>query len=130
MSVTEIAKIADWAWVKRTQGELWRGRDSRFSIHRATMDAILGQEDGFSAFALYSVLVDVHGHTPGKHFSLSHAAMRETRLPGMGRPTFIRARDLLLELGLLRKVGGYVPRPMISRRPSVFTWSAPLRLDS
>ena len=110
MSDTEVVNIAEWAWAKRLEpGGLYEGRNSRFKVSRDAMDHLLPQSGGAEAFALHSVLVANHGHIPGKRFALDFAGMKNAGLIGFGRPRFRAARDQLLDCGLIRKVGGFVP---------------------
>lgn len=110
MPDAEVVNIAEWAWGKRLEpGGLYEGRNSKFKVERAAMDHLLPQPGGAEAFALYSVLKSAHGHIPGKRFALDFDGMKGAGLIGFGRPRFRAARDQLLDCGLIRKSGGYVP---------------------
>jgi len=110
MPDAEVLNLADWAWsLRRTPGALYEGRRSGFRMEREVIDALVPQPNGDAAFALYSVLLSEHGHSPGKRFALSFDGMSNAGLIGFGRDRFRTAIRLMLSLGLLRKAGSYVP---------------------
>jgi hypothetical protein len=106
ISDTELGKIADWIWEKRLSNSLYAGRNSAFKLSRCAMDA-LGNS---AALALYARLFDLHGHLPGKVFSLNHPAMRKAGRTDLSRERFRTARRLLETQGFLRKVRPHSPR--------------------
>ncbi|ARE81886.1 hypothetical protein ROSMUCSMR3_00381 [Roseovarius mucosus] len=102
MPDSELSEIASWAWRRRLENRIFHCRMSEFRVHRQALDllrGITGQED---ALALYTRLVDLHGHTPGKAFPLSHRAMKEAGHTSLSRERFMTARRLLQRLGLLQ----------------------------
>jgi hypothetical protein len=98
---TEIIKVAGWAWGLRLEGRLWAGRNSTVRINRLVLDCLLPLPNGAEAYALYSVVMANHSHQPGKTFSIVPDAMISAGLLKIGRRQIYRARDLLLEFGLI-----------------------------
>lgn len=100
----EIVKVANWAWKLRLEGRLWAGRNSEVRINRYVIDVLLRRADGADALALYSLLIADHGHEPGKTFAIVPDAMVKAGRLRMGRNRLYRARDALIEAGLLKLV--------------------------
>jgi hypothetical protein len=105
MPDSELRAIAKWAWECRLDNRIYRGRDSAFSLHRSALDALRGWQNGTDAIALYVMLVDLHGHAPGKRFALDFKAMRSTGLTRLSIPRLRAARRTLQTVGLLIQVG-------------------------
>ena len=105
MPDSELRGIADWVWQQLLKGEIYDGRDSGFRIHRLALDALRGKPGGSDATALFVLLVDLHGHIPGKRFSLDHRAMRAAGHTDLSLRRFRSARRMLVRAGLLRLVG-------------------------
>lgn len=105
MPDSELRDIAGWAWKCRLENRVYRGRDSEFPMHRMAVDALKGQPNGADAIALLVLLVDQHGHSPGKRFPLAFDAMRKAGLVNMSKPRLRAARRTLEDAGLLRLVG-------------------------
>ncbi len=101
---SEVTAIADWAWSARLDNRIFRGRDSAVSLHRTALDALRLWENETDAIGLYVLLMDVHGHTPGKRFALDFKAMRTTGLSRLSIPRLRAARRTLQAVGLLRLV--------------------------
>jgi hypothetical protein len=102
---SELRGIAGWAWKCRLENRIYRGRDSAFPVQRLAMDALRGQANGADAIALLVLLLDQHGHSPGKRFPLDFAAMRAAGLINLSAPRLRAARRTLESSGLLRLVG-------------------------
>jgi hypothetical protein len=102
MPDSELQAIAGWAWKRRLEGRIYRGRDSEVRLNRLALDALLPLANGPDALALLLTVIDKHGHAPGKRFALSHGAMRKAGLMSLSRPRFLAARRTLEGAGLLR----------------------------
>ncbi|MBE0455552.1 MAG: bifunctional DNA primase/polymerase [Roseovarius sp.] len=102
MPESELAGIAGWAWRCRLENRIFHGRMSEFRVHRQALDLLRGINGQEDALALYTRLVDLHGHTPGKTFPLCHKAMRDAGHTSLSRERFIVARRLLQRVGLLQ----------------------------
>jgi len=105
MPESELRAIALWAWQCRLENRVYRGRDSAFALQRSALDALRGWQNETDAIALYVMLVDMHGHTPGKRFALDFKAMRASGLTGLSIPRLRAARRTLQSVGLLALVG-------------------------
>jgi hypothetical protein len=116
MPDSELADIAGWAWKCRLENRIYRGRDSAFPVQRLALDALRGQANGADAIALLVLLVDQHGHQPGKRFPLDFDAMRAAGLLNLSKPRLRAARRTLQGAGLLRLVG----RHRAGSRPQTF----------
>jgi hypothetical protein len=101
---SEVTAIADWAWRARLDNRVFRGRDSSVSLHRTALDALRRWENETDAIGLYVLLMDMHGHTPGKRFALDFKAMRATGLSRLSVPRLRDARRTLQAVGLLQLV--------------------------
>jgi hypothetical protein len=86
MPDSELQGIAEWAWTCRRENRVFNGRDSAFPIHRLAVDALRGLPNGADAIALLVLLVDQHGHRPGKRFPLDFAAIRAAGLLNLSVP--------------------------------------------
>lgn len=104
---SEVAKISDWAWKVRLENRVFQGRQSAFSVQRLALDALRRWENGTDALALYVMLVDQHGHIPGKRFVLDFKAMRASGLTRLSVPRLRAARRTLQAVGLLRLMGNH-----------------------
>ena len=102
MPDSELQGIAGWAWKRRLDGKIYRGRDSDVRLNRLALDALLPLTNGPDALALLLTLIDNHGHLPGKRFALSFQGMRTAGLTVLSRPRFLAARRTLESAGLLR----------------------------
>lgn len=105
MPESEVAAIAGWAWKLRLENRVYSGRDSAFRVDRRALDALRSCDNETDAIALYMLLVDMHGHSPGKRFPLDFESMRRA---GLTRQTVRRlraARGSLQAIGLLTLVG-------------------------
>ncbi len=105
MPDSELKGIAEWAWRRRLEGKIYRGRDSDVRLNRLALDALLPLPNGPDALALLLTLTDKHGHVPGKRFALSYLGMRKGGLTSLSRPRFLAARRTLEANGLLRLAG-------------------------
>lgn len=105
MPDSELRGIAKWAWECRLDNRIYRGRNSAFSLQRSALDALRRWDNGTDALGLYVMLVDLHGHAPGKRFALDFKAMRATGLTRLSIPRLRAARRTLQTVGLLSLVG-------------------------
>lgn len=105
MPDSELRGIAVWAWKARLENRIFRGRDSAFSVHRLALDALRRWDNEIDAIALYLLLIDMHGHAPGKRFALDFQAMRDAGLTRLSIPRLRAARRTLQAVGLLQLVG-------------------------
>lgn len=105
MTDSELQDIAKWTWQCRLENRIFRGRDSAFSLHRLALDALRGCKNQTDAIAFYVMLLDNHGHTPGKRFALDFKAMRSAGLSRLSIPRLRAARRSLQAVGLLVQVG-------------------------
>lgn len=105
MPDTEVKEIAAWAWRARLENRVFRGRDSAVSLHRLALDALRLWDNETDAIALYVLLSDMHGHSPGKRFALDFKAMREAGLTRLSIPRLRAARRTLEAVGLVKLVG-------------------------
>ena len=105
MPDSELAAIAGWAWQCRLENRVYKGRDSAFPLQRQALDALRGCDNDTDAIALYVMLVDLHGHSPGKRFALDFKAMRASGLTRLSIPRLRAARRNLQTVGLLVQVG-------------------------
>ncbi|MFB3082464.1 MAG: hypothetical protein ACE1Z4_03260, partial [Gammaproteobacteria bacterium] len=62
---SQLHKIASWAWKCRLKGKVYQGRDSEFRLHRVALDALRSLPNSSDAIALFVLLQDAHGHSPG-----------------------------------------------------------------
>ncbi|WP_287376847.1 primase C-terminal domain-containing protein [Mesorhizobium sp.] len=104
-SDSEVEKIAKSVWRYRLENNLWQGRSSAVKIRRDIMDRLLRRDHGCDAFTLYTVLQSNHGHIPGRQFPIVPDAMRSAGLIPLCRNHTIRARDILIDEGLLIDCG-------------------------
>ena len=121
MPDSELRDIAGWAWTCRLENRIYRGRDSAFPVQRLALDALRGLANGADAIALLVLLVDQHGHTPGKRFPLDFDAMRAAGLLNLSTPRLRAARRTLEGAGLLRLAG----RHRAGSTPQTFTLNRP-----
>ncbi|MEB8387420.1 hypothetical protein OO012_09285 [Rhodobacteraceae bacterium KMM 6894] len=121
MPDSELAGIAGWAWTRRLENRIYRGRDSAFPVQRLALDALRGQANGADAIALLVLLVDQHGHQPGKRFPLDFDAMRAAGLLNLSKSRLRAARRMLEGAGLLR----LVDRHRAGSRPQTFALTRP-----
>lgn len=105
----ELEKIAAWAWQKRLDNSLYQARQSSFQIDRVALDRLAGRRGGSDAISLYVILIDQHGHCPGKAFTLIHDGMRYAGLTDLSRDRFRAARQMLEDSGLLKLAHRPVP---------------------
>ena len=105
MPDSEVNAIAAWAWQRRLDNRIFRGRDSAVSLHRLALDALRRWDNETDAIALYVLLSDMHGHSPGKRFALDFKAMREAGLTRLSIPRLRAARRTLEAVGLVKLVG-------------------------
>lgn len=103
----EVRGIADWAWRARLENRIYRGRDSAVSLHRLALDALRRWDNEADAIALFALLQDMHGHSPGKRFALDFTAMRKAELTRLSIPRLRAARRTLQAVGLLKLVGNH-----------------------
>ena len=82
----ELRKIAEWAWSRRLEGKVFRGRDSEFRLHRHALDALKCLPNASDTIALFVLLQDQHGHVPGKTFALSYQGMRKAGHTDLSEP--------------------------------------------
>jgi hypothetical protein len=68
-------------------------------VQRQALDALRGQANAADAIALMVLLVDQHGHAPGKRFPLDFAAMRAAGLNNLSVPRLRAARARWKPLG-------------------------------
>lgn len=105
MADSELQAIAKWTWQCRLENRVFRGRDSAFSLNRLALDALRSCENDTDAIALYVLLQEMHGHTPGKRFALDFKAMRGAGLTRLSIPRLRAARRSLQAVRLLVQVG-------------------------
>lgn len=105
---TEVQGIVDWLWSCRLENRIFSKRDSAFYINRTSLSSLKGLPNHTDAVALYTVLVDFHGHTPGKLFSLNWSGMSRDGIIVMSRKRFTKARDALIQRGLLWKAQNHL----------------------
>lgn len=103
MPDSEVAGIAEWAWQKRLDNQLWSGANSGFRLNRLALEALRGNPRQDQALGLFALLSAEHGHID-RPFVLDHQRMREAGLTSMGRESFLAARRALEAAGLLRRV--------------------------
>ncbi len=113
---SEVQGIANYFWKLRLEGRLSKGRDSEFSLHRATLDALADARNRSEAVALFVTLQDLHGHSPGKRFPLVWMAMKSAGRTDLSRARFDAAKKTLLERGLIALVGKH----LAGSRPQTF----------
>lgn len=102
---SEVQKIAAWVWTLRLENRLYRGRDSTFRINRTAFDCLRQSQNGADALLLYALLLDQHGHEPGKRFALNFKGMRAAGLVPLSISRLRAARRTLEANGLLELVG-------------------------
>ncbi|WP_417586351.1 bifunctional DNA primase/polymerase [Pararhodobacter oceanensis] len=124
----ELRSIAGWAWARRLENQIYQGRNSAFRVDRLALDALRGCANDADAIALLVLLVDRHGHTPGKRFPLDFKAMRAAGLLNLSVPRLRGARRTLEGAGLLRLAGrhraGSRPQTYILNRLNPGVYSA------
>lgn len=102
----EVERIAKSVWGYRSKGSLWAGRDSTYRVNNRMLIDQLVTKGHTDAFALYHLLAANHGHL-GRAFYINPDSMMKAGLWGKGRDTLYKARDVLLNEGLLQKAKGY-----------------------
>lgn len=107
MPDSELRAIAAWTWQARLENRLFRGRHSAFSVDRPALDALRGLPNDADAIAVYVLLIDLHGHAPGKRFALDFKAMRASGRTRLSVPRLRAARRALQGAGLLVQVGNH-----------------------
>jgi hypothetical protein len=105
-SDAEVAGLAAWAWKKRLENNLWGAESSTFPMSRQVRAALKGQPHAVEAWWLLSVLVEAHGHLPGKRFMLDRERMNAAGL-GLSQRGFAGAKRLLEAVGVLQRVKGH-----------------------
>jgi hypothetical protein len=88
-----------------TTNRVYRGRDSAFPVNRQALDALRRWDNETDAIALYVLLVDLHGHAPGKRFALEFKTMWSAGLSRLSIPRLRAARRTLEAVGLLAVAG-------------------------
>lgn len=101
LSDDELHRIAEWAWIKRLEGNVYHDRNSEFRISRVALDRLATFNNASDALALFVVLQSNHGHIAGKTFVLDHKAMLGAGHTSLGRRRFEAAKKTLLSAGLL-----------------------------
>ena len=99
----EVRSVANWAWQKRLENNVWGGRNFTVKIPRRVGQRLVVLHHGANALALLFVLLDKHGHIPGKRFAIVPDAMRAAGLLKLCRNHVYAARDLLVAEGMLIK---------------------------
>lgn len=107
ISDDELNKIAAWAWSRRLEGKVYRGRNSEFRLRRDSLDALKGLPNASDAIALFVTLQDLHGHIHAKSFVLDYAAMKDSKQTDLSRRRFLAARRTLENSGLLQIAAEY-----------------------
>lgn len=107
MPDSELRGIAVWAWKRRLEGKIYRGRDSDVRVNSLALASLLALANGPDALALLLTLIDKHGHAPGKRFALSYDAMRQAGLTRLSISRLRAARRTLQAAGLLQLVGNH-----------------------
>ncbi|WP_341863596.1 hypothetical protein [Gymnodinialimonas sp. 57CJ19] len=107
MPDSELGAIAKWAWECRLNNRVYRGRDSAFPVCRKALDALRNCDNESDAIALFVLLSDMHGHSPGKRFALDFKAMRSSGLTRLSIPRLRAARRALEAVGLLAVAGNH-----------------------
>lgn len=102
---SEVENIARRVWEYRVGNRLWSGRDSAVQLNRTAIDQLCGIEHGYDALGLLTVLTSNHGHHSGKRFPLVYEAMRQAGLTALSRNHFRRAIEILIDVGLIRRLG-------------------------
>ncbi len=97
----ELRKIADWAWSKRLEGNVYRDRNSEFRMNRACLARLADFDNVSDAVALLVILQANHGHQPGKTFTIDYPGMLHAGHTSLSRRRFINARRTLQTAGLL-----------------------------
>ncbi len=105
MPDSELRALAGWAWTVRLENRIYRGRDSSLKVDRLALDALRRWENETDAIGLYLLVIDMHGHTPGKRFALDFASMQASGLTQLSIPRLRAARRTLQAVGLLTLVG-------------------------
>jgi hypothetical protein len=105
VSDDEVRRVAEWAWQKRLDNQIWSGRSSEVRFPRSVMDRLLRHKHGADAFLLYCLLRSEHGHIPGRIFPIVPEAMRKADLIDMSRNRLYRAIHVLVAEGLLVNFG-------------------------
>ena len=76
-------------------------------MNRDALDALRRWPNDTEAIALLVLLLDMHGHTPGKRFALDFVAMRDSGLTKLSIPRLRKARRTLEAVGLLAVAGNH-----------------------
>jgi hypothetical protein len=104
---SELSEIAKWAWRCRLNNRVFGGSDSAFPVDRRALDALRAWDNETDAIALYVLLVDKHGHAPGKRFALDFDGMRDAGLTRLSVPRLRAARRTLEAVGLIAVAGNH-----------------------
>lgn len=97
-SNVELRSLANWAFEKHQNGQLYAesGGSFRLSRHFAVMFRCDAE-----ALALLLLLTEQHGHHPHKVFNLSYVAMKREGLTGLSERAFKRALKRLITAGAI-----------------------------
>ena len=107
MPDSEVQAIAAWAWRARLENRIFKGRDSAVSLHRLALDALRQWHNEADAIALFVLIQDMHGHTPGKRFALDFKGMRAAGLTQQSIPRLRAARRTLEAIKLIKLMKNY-----------------------
>ena len=118
ITLEEINGIASWMWGKQHYGKRYSEDFSEVKISRLIIDRLTALPGGSDALALYVLLASKHRHL-GNNFAIDFHGMKNGQLTDLGRDRFKRARNLLLELGLIQRAENYKvgSRPYTYRFP-------------
>jgi hypothetical protein len=100
----EVEKISRSAWYYEASGNNWSGREARAVIVASDTQALASGGNSDAAL-LYLVLRAAHGARSqrGEPFAISCSAMAQARtIAGWGKWRFLRARQALIDFGLIR----------------------------
>ena len=125
VSDTEVFKIADWAWKKRLNNQLYNNTNSAFKIERSAYHTIYQHPNGRAAWELYVFLYDKHGHVIGKTFQINVKSLLTNYHFHFGEKAMHQAIKFLLELGYLTLVKNY----SAGKSGRLFQLSKPLSPD-
>jgi len=103
----EVLKIAEWAWKKRLNNQLYSNTNSSFKIDRQAYNTIYQHPNGRAALELYVFLSDKHGHVIGKTFQINVKSLLTHHRFHFGERAMHQAINCLVELGYLALVKNY-----------------------
>lgn len=99
----EVFRIARSAWGYEQSGRNWRGREAVIQLPSSVRVLISQHKYGAEVLALYMLLLDKHAGRRGEFCVSVRSMVAAGSIPGFTETRLRRAREVLIELGLLER---------------------------